>query len=168
MARFTEFLRRLDTHRLTVHITPPARVMLRAMAASLSGVSGLLPRLLMRPALADIILRLLGERGRIFDPLIHNSVSPTILQGSDKINVIPGRASVELDGRRLPGFQPEDLINARFFSRLGIQSCGFTPMALPEDFSFLDTIHAADERIPVDALAFGTDAIYELLGRFGD
>jgi len=164
--------------------------MLQALAASLNGVSGLLPGLLMRPALADIILRLLGERGRIFDPLIHNSVSPTILQGSDKINVIPRRASVELDGRLLPGFEPEDLIaelrhivseevdldvvqydpgpadtdmglfetladvlqqmdpgggpvplllsgvtDARFFSRLEIQSYGFTPMALPEAFN---------------------------------
>jgi len=221
VARLAEFLRRLDTRRLPVHITPPARVMLQAMAASLNGVSGLLPRLLMRPNLADITLRLLGERGRIFDPLFHNSVSPTILQGSDKINVIPGQGSVKLDGRLLPGFRPEDLIaelrsivgeevdlevvlyepgpaetdmglfetladvlrqadpggvpvplllsgvtDARFFSRLGIQSYGFTPMAMPEDFSFLDTIHAADERIPVDALTFGTDAIYELLGRF--
>ena len=103
MARLAELLRGPDARRLPVHITPPARVMLQAMAASLSGGSGLLPRLLMRPALADIILRLLGD-SRIFDPLFHNSVSPTILQGSDKINVIPGRVSVELDGRLLPGF----------------------------------------------------------------
>jgi acetylornithine deacetylase/succinyl-diaminopimelate desuccinylase-like protein len=84
--------------------------MLRAMAASVNGVSGLLPGLLMKPALADIILRLLGERGRLFDPLFHDFVSPTILQGSDKINVIPGRVYVELDGRLLQGFQPGDLI----------------------------------------------------------
>jgi acetylornithine deacetylase/succinyl-diaminopimelate desuccinylase-like protein len=39
-------------------------------------------------------------------------------------------------------------------------------MKLPPDFNFFKTIHAADERIPMDALAFGTDAIYELLNRY--
>ena len=56
--------------------------------------------------------------------------------------------------------------DARFFSRLGIQTYGFLPMPLPEDFNFSRTIHAADERIPIEALDFGTNAIYEVLKRF--
>ncbi len=39
-------------------------------------------------------------------------------------------------------------------------------MKLPPDFNFSETIHAADERIPTDAVASGTDAIYELLKRY--
>jgi hypothetical protein len=39
-------------------------------------------------------------------------------------------------------------------------------MKLPSDFNFFETIHAADERIPMDAVVFGTDAIYELLKRY--
>jgi acetylornithine deacetylase/succinyl-diaminopimelate desuccinylase-like protein len=70
-----------------------------------------------------------------------------------------------------PGAIPMPLLlpavsDARIFSRLGIQTYGFTPMKLPPDFNFFKTIHAADERIPMDALAFGTDAIYELLNRY--
>lgn len=61
----------------------------------------------------------------------------------------------------LPAFS-----DARIFSRLGIQTYGFTPMKLPSGFNFLKTIHAADERIPMDAVAFGADAIYELLTRY--
>jgi acetylornithine deacetylase/succinyl-diaminopimelate desuccinylase-like protein len=57
--------------------------------------------------------------------------------------------------------------DARFFSRLGIQTYGFTPMQLPPDFNFAATIHAADERIPVEALRWGTDRIFEALMRFG-
>ena len=57
--------------------------------------------------------------------------------------------------------------DARFFSRLGIQTYGFLPMQLPEGFNFLQTIHAPDERIPVEALEFGTNAIYTLFQRFG-
>src|SRR5215207_1083295 len=57
--------------------------------------------------------------------------------------------------------------DARFFSRLGIQTYGFLPMKLPVGFNFNETIHAADERIPAEALSFGADAIYKALQRFG-
>ena len=59
------------------------------------------------------------------------------------------------------------ITDARLFSKLGIQTYGFLPMNLPSDFNFVQTLHAADERIPVEALAFGTDAIYKVLQRFG-
>jgi hypothetical protein len=39
-------------------------------------------------------------------------------------------------------------------------------MNLPEGFKFLETIHAADERIPKEAVAFGSNAIFELLRRY--
>ena len=56
--------------------------------------------------------------------------------------------------------------DARFFSRLGIQTYGFTPMKLPSDIGFMESVHGADERIPVEAVEFGTDAVYELLRRY--
>jgi acetylornithine deacetylase/succinyl-diaminopimelate desuccinylase-like protein len=220
MASLSRFLHRIDSRRLPVHITPTARLFFDAMAAALGGISGLMIGQLLNPRLTDGVLNLLGERGRLFGPLLHNTVSPTILRGSDKINVIPSEVTVELDGRLLPGFGPDDLVNevqtivgedaefelirydpgpaetnmglfdllvdilkeadpsgtpvplllsgvtdARFFSRLGIQTYGFTPMLLPEGFNFTQTIHAADERIPVDALEFGVNAIYRALQR---
>lgn len=56
--------------------------------------------------------------------------------------------------------------DGRFFSRLGIQTYGFTPMQLPEDMSFTHLIHAADERIPVDSLKFGSETLFRALLRF--
>ncbi len=56
--------------------------------------------------------------------------------------------------------------DARFFSRLGIQTYGFTPMKLPPDFDFFSTIHGADERIPIEAIEFGTEAIYRLITQY--
>ncbi len=53
--------------------------------------------------------------------------------------------------------------DARFFARIGIQTYGFLPMDLPQDFNFLGTIHNADERIPVGSLSFGMNAIYSAL-----
>jgi acetylornithine deacetylase/succinyl-diaminopimelate desuccinylase-like protein len=57
--------------------------------------------------------------------------------------------------------------DGRFFSRLDIQTYGFLPIRLPEDFVFMSTIHAANERIPVDAVNAGANAIYKVLQRFG-
>jgi len=222
MAKLARLLQRLDRRRLPVHVTPVTRRMLETMAAALPFPTGALLRQLLRPARADAILALLGERGRIFDPLLHNTVNATIVRGGDKINVIPSEVVVELDGRLLPGYGPADMLaelralagdevglevirydpgpaktdlglfdtlagilreadpagipvplllsgitDGRLFARLGIQAYGFTPMKLPADFNFAQTIHAADERIPVAALEFGADAIFKALQRFG-
>ena len=222
MAKLAHMLKQLDKCRLPIHVTPVARRMFKTMASALGGLKGLFFGQLVNPALAKTVLKLLGERGHVFDPLLHHTVSATILHGSNKINVIPGEVSVELDVRLLPGYQPDDAImelrqvvgddvefeivrfdpgpaetdmglfenlagilretdpdgipvplllsgttDGRFFSRLGIQTYGFLPMSLPEDFNFSQTIHAANERIPVEALGFGTNAIYRLLQRFG-
>jgi acetylornithine deacetylase/succinyl-diaminopimelate desuccinylase-like protein len=221
MAKLSQLLQRLDKNRLPVHVTPVARRMFKTIASASGGLRGLILGQLTNPLLTDRVLNALGERGRTFDPLLHNTVSPTILHGSSKVNVIPSAVSVELDGRLLPGYRPDDLISelsrivgedleievihhepgpaepdmglfglladvlrqadpdgipvplllgartdACFFSRLGIQTYGFLPMQLPEDFNFTQTIHAADERIPVESVGFGANAIYEVLRRF--
>ena len=222
MAKLSRLLQQLEARRLPVHITPVVRRMVNLMAPAVGGLSGLLIGQLLNPRLTDGLLGLMGERGRIFDVLLHNTVSPTILHGSSKINVIPGQVVVELDGRLLPGFAPGDMFNemralvgeqvefelirhdpgpaepdmglfdtlagilketapagisaplllsgtsdARFFSRLGIQTYGFLPMQIPDGFNFSNMIHGADERIPVEALDFGVQAIYRALQRFG-
>jgi len=69
------------------------------------------------------------------------------------------------DGIPIPMLLPA-FTDARFFSRLGIQTYGFTPMKLPVGFNFFEAIHAADERIPLEAMDFGANAIYELLKRY--
>ena len=70
------------------------------------------------------------------------------------------------DGIPVPLLFPA-ITDARFFSRLGIQTYGFLPMRLPAGFNFNQTVHAADERIPAEALGFGAGAIYKALQRFG-
>ena len=59
------------------------------------------------------------------------------------------------------------ILTAEAESRLGIQTYGFLPMQLPAEFDFVQTIHAADERIPLEALDFGARAIYKVMQRFG-
>lgn len=40
-------------------------------------------------------------------------------------------------------------------------------MQLPREMRFTELIHAADERVPVDALRFGTDAVFQVFERYG-
>ncbi len=71
------------------------------------------------------------------------------------------------EGIPIPYMLPA-VTDGRFFSRLGIQTYGFLPMLqLPEDFNFMATIHAANERIPVSVVESGTEAIFKVLQRFG-
>lgn len=56
--------------------------------------------------------------------------------------------------------------DGRMFARLGIQNYGFLPLKLPRDFNGGPTVHAANERVPVDAIAFGCEAVYQLLCRY--
>jgi acetylornithine deacetylase/succinyl-diaminopimelate desuccinylase-like protein len=72
---------------------------------------------------------------------------------------------VEPGGIPVPFVAPF-LTDGRFFARLGIQTYGFLPMKLPKGFAFWEATHAADERIPVEAVPFGAEAIYKLLQRF--
>ena len=56
--------------------------------------------------------------------------------------------------------------DARFFAKLNIQTYGFTPMKFDKKMDFTSMMHAADERIPIKALKFGTEAMYKVLKRF--
>jgi acetylornithine deacetylase/succinyl-diaminopimelate desuccinylase-like protein len=223
MARLAKFLRALDRGRLPIHVTDVPRRMIEGIAAEVPRPLALPLRGLLDERLADPTLRVLGEAGRPFEPMLRNTVNATIVRAGDKVNVVPGEATVEVDGRSLPGFSPDDMLrevralagddveievsrtepaartevdyglfdllssvlrerdptgvpvpylmpgvtDGRWFAKLGIQPYGFLPMQLPKDLRFMQLVHAADERIPVDALEFGTGAIFTVLERYG-
>ncbi|MHC0431959.1 M20/M25/M40 family metallo-hydrolase [Streptomyces sp. O3] len=49
--------------------------------------------------------------------------------------------------------------DAKQFSRLGITGYGFSPLKLPEGFDYWALFHGVDERVPVEALHFGTKVL---------
>jgi acetylornithine deacetylase/succinyl-diaminopimelate desuccinylase-like protein len=221
VARLGRLLGDLDRKRMPVHVTPVVRESVEAIAAALPRPQAAVMRALLKPRLTDGALRLLGTQGSMFEPMLRNTVNATIIRGGAKINVVPSAIELELDGRALPGFSPEQLIaevqslvgddvelelvrhdpgpaapdlglfdtladvireldpegipipllqigvtDGRFFSQAGVQTYGFLPMRLPQDFQFAKLIHAADERIPVDALEFGAEAVWRAVQRF--
>ena len=110
MARLARFLRILDRKRLPIHVTPVARQFIETIADGLPRQKALVLRGLLNPALAERALRLLGHRATLFEPMLRNTVNATIVRGGEKINVVPSRIELELDGRSLPGFSPEAVI----------------------------------------------------------
>lgn len=130
-------------------------------------------------ATVDLDVRLLpgftpDDALRELRPLIAPDVELTVLsfeRGPAEVNMgLFGTLASILREADPPGTPTPLMVNgvtdARFFAQLGIQTYGFLPMQLPAEFSFWDTLHAADERIPVAALPFGTNAVYQALQRF--
>jgi acetylornithine deacetylase/succinyl-diaminopimelate desuccinylase-like protein len=222
ISKLGKIVQTLDKRGLPVHVTPVTRMWLEGMAEHLPRPQSLLLRSLLDPRLAEATLRVARvEQLRIIERALRNTVSVTIVHAGSKINVIPAEVQLELDGRTLPGFGPDDLIrevhdlvgpdlelelvrhdatpaepdmtwfdglgailreldpdgipvpmlqvgvtDGRFFSRLGIQTYGFLPLNLPADFEFVKLIHAADERVPADALRFGAEAVGRAIERY--
>lgn len=209
---------KLSEQRLPVRITPAATLMIEGFAEIMGGVQGRVLKRLLNPSKTDKTLRLIGSAGELFDPLLHNNVNVTMVNGGEAINVIPSAVSFECDLRLVPGCTMEDgaadiqaligdgyeievveynpgsseidmslfdvisrtlvarepkvkpvpfvlsgVTDGRFLSKLGIQTYGFTPMKLPEDYNFTALAHAPDERIPVGTTTFGTEVLTALV-----
>ncbi|PSQ16918.1 peptidase M20 [Halobacteriales archaeon QS_8_69_26] len=69
-------------------------------------------------------------------------------------------------GARAVPFVLQAGTDARHLAQAGVQSYGFTPMRLPEGFDLMEMAHAADERIPTEAVGFGADRIHEVIERY--
>jgi acetylornithine deacetylase/succinyl-diaminopimelate desuccinylase-like protein len=85
-----------------------------------------------------------------FDGDLCEAMTSALVEADPDARVVPYCLSGGTDGKS--------------FSRLGIRCFGFTPLRLPPDLDFSGLFHGVDERVPVDALEFGT----RVLDRFID
>ena len=70
--------------------------------------------------------------------------------------------AVDPDSRTVP-YMLSGGTDAKAFARLGIRCFGFAPLRLPPDLDFTALFHGVDERVPIDALRFGTDVLAHFL-----
>jgi acetylornithine deacetylase/succinyl-diaminopimelate desuccinylase-like protein len=97
---------RLGKTRLPQHPTEAVSKFIEAMASELPAPQKHALKRLRTPQVAALILDYLvrdESQRRTFGALLSNTATPTIVRGGSKVNVIPGRASVDIDGRTLPG-----------------------------------------------------------------
>ncbi|CAL9628533.1 Succinyl-diaminopimelate desuccinylase [Streptomyces sp. enrichment culture] len=223
--RLGHLLTALSGARLPRHREPAAERMLTELAGHLP--EPLAGRLLaVRDDVEDLPPAGLPEDQALqIDSLLRNTVNPTVVRAGDKINVVPGEITVDLDGRILPGDHtreeflgelraltgpdvPLELLvegfpvdqsriaepefggfyetladitrkadpdaaplpmmspastDAGFFAQLGIRCYGWLPLKVPAGSPYRTLLHRADERIPVEALEFGTQCMTALL-----
>jgi len=217
MAKTARVLGALTQQRLPMHITPVAERFVRSLAEAQPLLLGLLDA-----GRTGGVLSELGVQGRMFEAILHNTATPTVIHGGGKSNVIPGSLDLVLDGRLLPGQTASDFLHelravigedaeivevrhtachteapvdafftelgavieeldpgarpvpalvtaitdARHFARLGVHAYGFAPVKLDAQTPFWTLFHGADERIPIEGLRFGLQAVFRVLERY--
>ena len=103
---------KLGENSLPVHVTPYVSDFVRGLASRKVGPLTPLLLKLLNPTVAPHILKRLPDRmlARSFGALLANTASPTLVRAGAKINVIPGFAEMDIDGRTLPGQTEDDFL----------------------------------------------------------
>jgi acetylornithine deacetylase/succinyl-diaminopimelate desuccinylase-like protein len=113
VVRLSEFLARVGRRRLPLHPSPEARRFLEALAALQGRVGRAALPLLLHPRWSNLVLRR-GVRdpgmARLLSAVLRNTASPTVVHAGSKVNVIPGQAEAELDGRIAVGSSEAELL----------------------------------------------------------
>ena len=106
VVRLARLVERLDRFRPPITLVPETRRLIELLAGPLPDdaepdqLGAVLAEVAaLHPAMADLVL-----------PLLVTTIVPTRLKGSDALNVIPARASVDCDCRPPPGVTDTDLL----------------------------------------------------------
>ncbi|MFI9645240.1 M20/M25/M40 family metallo-hydrolase [Streptomyces sp. NPDC052040] len=105
VTRLAAAVARIGDHEWPLRLTPT----IRAALVELAAVHGLDtdPAALDDPAAVDDLLDRLGPAAALVRPTLRNSANPTMLHAGYKVNVIPGEAVAQVDGRCVPGGEDE-------------------------------------------------------------
>jgi acetylornithine deacetylase/succinyl-diaminopimelate desuccinylase-like protein len=130
------------------------------------------------PATAESVVdcRILPGRRAAFEREVDELIGPDVTRewvtelpsyettfDGDLVDAMNGAIlSVDPDARIVP-YMLSGGTDAKAFARLGIRCFGFAPLQLPPDLDFTALFHGVDERVPVDALKFGTRVLEHFL-----
>ncbi len=92
---------RLGRHRFPVRLTPTVRHFLDELSAALN--------IELDPDDIETTIAKLGPIARLVGATVRHTAQPTMLSAGYKVNVIPGAAHANIDGRFLPGLEEEFL-----------------------------------------------------------
>ena len=130
------------------------------------------------PAVAEAVIdcRILPGRKAAFEAEVDDLLGPDVTRewikdfssyetsfDGDLVDAMNAAVlALDPDGRTVP-YMLSGGTDAKSFARLGIRCFGFSPLRLPPDLDFTALFHGVDERVPVDALRFGTDVLAHFL-----
>ena len=111
--------------------------------------------------LLETVRSLVGEHVDV--DIVHTDVAlETDLDGDLPDAMVSALLAEDPEARVLPYCLSGGTDN-KSFSRLGIRGFGCAPLRLPPDLDFAGLFHGVDERVPTDALLFGTRVLDRLL-----
>ncbi|WP_343600355.1 M20/M25/M40 family metallo-hydrolase [Mycobacterium sp.] len=130
------------------------------------------------PAVAQAVVdcRVLPGRQAAFEAEVDGLIGPDVTRewiadlppyetsfDGDLVDVMNAALLAVDPGARTVPYMLSGGTDAKAFARLGIRCFGFTPLRLPPELDFAALFHGVDERVPVDALRFGTDVLTHFL-----
>ncbi|MCO5177302.1 MAG: M20/M25/M40 family metallo-hydrolase [Thermomicrobiales bacterium] len=108
MLRMGRALVKLTEHQFPTVMTSSVEEMLRTFGAALGGQSTLIDEIIANPTWENLNRLPLGEFEKLsLRATTRNTAVPTIIHGGHRINVIPGEVTCDVDGRILPGQDPD-------------------------------------------------------------
>ncbi|MBO3087018.1 M20/M25/M40 family metallo-hydrolase [Cellulomonas dongxiuzhuiae] len=117
------------------------------------------------PGLSDefdaTVARLVGPHVRVED-LVRDTGLEAPFEGA-LVDAMVAAVVAEDPGAHVLPYMLSGGTDNKSLSLLGITGYGFAPLRLPPDLDFAGMFHGVDERVPVDALRFGTRVLDRLL-----
>jgi acetylornithine deacetylase/succinyl-diaminopimelate desuccinylase-like protein len=167
VTRLIRALAQIVQHETAVKVVPSVQAYFAALAEREEPKQAARFRALEK-ALADPAFRNEFLANPSFNALVRNTISPTVLEGSNKTNVIPAHARAQLDCRLLPGEDPQQFVKelehvvndpqVRFSILMN-----FPPQASAADTRLFRSIRAVAERHDAQA-----PVVPSVLGGFTD
>lgn len=130
------------------------------------------------PAIAEAVVdcRILPGRKEAFEAEIDELLGPDVTRewikdfssyetsfDGDLVDAMNEAVLAHDPGARTVPYMLSGGTDAKSFARLGIRCFGFSPLRLPPDLDFTALFHGVDERVPIDALRFGTEVLAHFL-----
>ena len=159
VTRLAGAVARLGDHEWPIRLTPA----IEALLARVGDLSGIEPT----PENVEDLVAEFGSAGRMLGAVIRHTANPTVLDAGYKVNVVPGEAQAQVDGRFLPGHEEEFTETVRSLLGEGIDIDYVANQAAVEtsyDGDVVDAIHRSLAAEDPDALVApylmsgGTDA----------
>jgi acetylornithine deacetylase/succinyl-diaminopimelate desuccinylase-like protein len=95
--------------------------------------------------------------------MIHRDIAYETTFDGDLVDAMTNAVLAEDTGARVVPYCLSGGTDAKSFSQLGMRCFGFSPLQLPAELDFSGMFHGIDERVPLDALKFGTRVLSRFL-----
>ena len=111
MGRAARALRRMERRHPPFRFVDATRAMLEAITEEMPVRDAMALRMLMKPNTAGVALGLMGDKvARMLEPMLRDTINPTIINGGIQENAVPSEVEVLLDCRLLPGSNQSDIV----------------------------------------------------------